>query len=240
MAQSALTVTPANPTPPTNLAFVGNTPPLDPAQAFADDGISKSLPNATTAGSDVSTINEDKTIVAWPVAITFATSTAAANTAGAPGANISNTHEARGTETSSTATSANPLQGIGTTVPAQLKMVGVGPANPAAGTLVTPNASHASSLSPTTNLTPTTTAASGASNASGPGTTLLTVTGTNYNRTSQVWLNGIAQITNYVSATTLTVTNAMKKQSVGAGTLPVYVINGSSGIQTATVNWTFT
>jgi hypothetical protein len=238
MAQSALTVTPANPTPPTNLTFVGNTPPLDPAQAFADDGISKSLPNATTAGSDVSTVNEDKTIVAWPVATTFATSTAAANTGGAPGAGISNTHEARGTETSVTATSANPLQGIGTTIPAQLKMVGVGPANPAAGTLVNPNARHASSLSPATVLTPTTTGATGASNVSGVGTTVLTVTGTNYDRTSQVWLNGVPQTTQYVSATSLTVTNALKRTT--AGTLPVYVINGSSGIQTATVNWTLT
>jgi hypothetical protein len=238
MAQSALTVTPANPTPPTNLAFVGNTPPLDPAQAFADDGISKSLPNATTAGSDASTLNEDKTIVAWPVAITFATSTAAANTAGAPGANISNTHEARGTETSVTAASTNPIPGIGTTVPAQLKMVGVGPANPAAGTLVNPNANHASSLSPATNLTPTTTGATGANNVSGVGTTVLTVTGTNYNRTSVVYLNGVAQTTQFVSATSLTVTNALKRTT--AGTLPVYVINGSSGIQTATVNWTLT
>jgi hypothetical protein len=36
------------------------------------------------------------------------------------------------------------------------------------------------------------------------------------------------------------VTNAMKKQAAGAGTLPVYVISDSSGVQTATVNWTFT
>jgi hypothetical protein len=237
MAQSALTVTQANPTPPTNLSFVGNTPPLDPAQAVVDDGISKALPNATTTGTDASTINEDKAIVAWPVAITFATSTAAANTGGAPGAGISNTHEARGTETSVTAASANPIQGIGTTVPAQNKMVGVGPAmslTPPA--IFNPNAEHASSLSPKTNLTPTTTGASGASNVSGVGTTLLTVTGTNYNRTSVVYLNGVAQQTNYVSATSLTVTNALKRTT--AGTLPVYVINGSSGIQTATVNWT--
>jgi hypothetical protein len=34
------------------------------------------------------------------------------------------------------------------------------------------------------------------------------------------------------------VTNALKRTT--AGTLPVYVINGSSGIQTATVNWTLT
>jgi hypothetical protein len=241
MAQNILTVTAANPTPPTNLSFVGNTAPLDPVQAFADDGIPKALPNATTAGSNASTTNEDASVTTWPTGITFATSTAAANTGGAPGAGISNTHEARGTETSSTATSTNPLPGIGTTVPAQLKMVGVGPANPAivagAGPL-SPNALHASSLSPATNLTPTTTGATGANNVSGVGTTVLTVTGTNYNRTSVVWLNGVAQTTQYVSPTSLTVTNALKRTT--AGTLPVYVINGSSGIQTATVNWTLT
>jgi hypothetical protein len=38
MAQSALTVTPENPTPPTNLSYVGATPPLDPAQPAVDDG----------------------------------------------------------------------------------------------------------------------------------------------------------------------------------------------------------
>lgn len=39
MAQSALTVTTENPTPPTNLSFVGATPPLDPAQPAVDDGV---------------------------------------------------------------------------------------------------------------------------------------------------------------------------------------------------------
>jgi hypothetical protein len=238
MAQSALTVTAANPTPPTNLIFVGNTPPLDPAQAFADDGIPKALPNATTTGSNLSTINEDAAVTTWPTSITFATSTAAANTVGAPGANISNTHEARGTETSSTATSANPIPAIGTTAPAQTKMVGVGPALTVASRAAGPNAAHASSLSPMTPLTQTTTGASAASNVSGSGYSLLTVTGTNYDRTSTVYLNGVAQITNYVSATTLTVTNALKRTT--AGTLPVYVISGSSGVQTATVNWTLT
>jgi hypothetical protein len=38
MTQSALTVTPENPTPPTNMSFIGTTPPTDPAQAYFDDG----------------------------------------------------------------------------------------------------------------------------------------------------------------------------------------------------------
>jgi hypothetical protein len=232
MAQNALTVTASNPTPPTNLIFVGNTPPLDPAQAFADDGIPKALPNATTAGTNASTINE-ATGSTWPVGITFATSTAAANTAGAPGANISVTHEARGTETSSTAASAtpNPL--------GQYVMVGVGPAMPALTALsppFSPNANHASSLSALTPTVPTTTGATGASNVSGVGTTLLTVTGTNYDRSCVVNLNGVPQPTNYVSATSLTVTNALKRTT--AGTLPVTVTKQSSGVTTGSTNWT--
>lgn len=235
MAQNPLTVTAANPTPPTNLIFVGNTSPLDPAQTAVDDGLVAQTPNAlSNAAANGHTLNEASgTTYAAAGLITFTTSTAAANTAGAPGANISNTHEARGTETSTTAASATP-NALG-----QMKMVGVGPAvDTQAKRDGGPNGQHASSLSPTTNLTPTTTGATGASNVSGVGTTVLTVTGTNYNRTSVVYLNGVAQITNYVSATSLTVTNALKRTT--AGTLPVYVINGSSGIQTATVNWTLT
>jgi hypothetical protein len=233
MAQSALTVTTANPTPPTNLIFVGNTPPLDPAQVAVDDGIARALPDATLGGSNLSTINEAAGST-YPVGITFATSTAAANTALAPGAGISNTHEARGTEVAVVATSPTP-SALG-----QNRSVSVGPTMVGVTALpFSPNAAHASSFSPTTNLTPTTSAASGASNVSGVGTTLLTVTGTNFNRTSVVNLNGVPQTTNYVSATSLTVTNALKRTT--AGTLPVTVTNGSSGItSTPATNWTLT
>lgn len=235
MAQSATTVTVANPTPPTNLSFVGNTAPLDPAQAVVDDGIAAATPNdRSVAAANGHTLNEaNGTTYAQASLITFAASTAAANTGGAPGAGISNTHEAKGTETSTTAASATP------TALGQMKMVGVGPAvDTQAKRDAGPNASHASSLSPTAVLTPTTTTASGASNVSGVGYTVLTVTGTNYNRTSVVYLNGVRQTTNFASATSLTVTNALKRTT--AGTLPVYVINENSGIQTATVNWTLT
>jgi hypothetical protein len=240
MAQNALTVTAANPTPPTNLSFVGNTPSLDWLQPFADDGISKSLPNATTPGSDVSTINEDKASTTWPVSITFATSTAATNTAPASsgsaingGQGISNTHEARGTETSSTAASGNP-NALG-----QLKMVGVGPALSAAIIAAGPNASHASSLSPTTPLTPTTIATpSGVNNVANGLATVLTVPGTNFNRTSVVNINGVPQTTNYVSTASLTVTNAVKRTS--AGTYPITVTNTNSGLTSNATNWTMT
>ena len=43
MAQSAITVTPENPTPPTNFSFVGQTPPNAPTQLVVDDGTAGTL-----------------------------------------------------------------------------------------------------------------------------------------------------------------------------------------------------
>jgi len=42
MAQNPLTVTPTNPTPPTNFSFLGTTPPTSPSQAAVDDGAAAS------------------------------------------------------------------------------------------------------------------------------------------------------------------------------------------------------
>jgi hypothetical protein len=200
MAQSALTVTVANPTPPTNFSFVGNTPPLDPGQAAVDDG---------TAGS----------------LVVFAAKTAASSTGGAPGAGISFDHEGKGTEV--TVTAPGSIAAAPTIAFSDL-------GNYASLTNGGPNALHASCLSSAG--TSTLTSASGASNVSGVGTTLLTVTGTNFRRDSVVSINGIPQTTNFVSATSLTVTNALKRTT--AGTLPVTVTTG--GVTTASVNWTLT
>lgn len=43
MAQSAVTVTPPNPTPPTNFSFLGTTPPTAPTQVAVDDGTAGAL-----------------------------------------------------------------------------------------------------------------------------------------------------------------------------------------------------
>jgi len=69
VAQSAITVTPPSPTPPTNFSFVGQTPPNAPAQPVADDG---------TAGT----------------LTVFATKTASADNANFPSID----HEGKGTE----------------------------------------------------------------------------------------------------------------------------------------------
>jgi IPT/TIG domain len=204
MAQSALTVTVANPTPPTNFSFVGNTPPLDPGQAAVDDG---------TAGS----------------LTVFEAKTAAASTGGAPGAGISFDHEGKGTEVTVTAP--------GSIAAAPTIAFSAGPVyNTQALRDAGPNANHASYLSAT--VTPTITGLS-AGGASGAGTTLLTVTGTNFTRASVVQVNGINQTTNFVSATSLTVTNAPKKAT--SGNVPVTVTSTEDGgVTTAPTNWVFT
>ena len=239
MAQSALTVTPPSPTPPTNMSFTGATPPNPPnftkntyADA-ADNNIFNTYPppyfDDGTAGSLI-------VFAANTAALASGTGATAGGTEGSyPGAangvvpaSTSVAHEGAGTEVVVTATSTNPGPN------GQLQMTSVLGAYTA-----TPNASHASYLTGTAGVaTPTTSAASGASNVSGAGTTLLTVTGTNFNRSSVVYVNGVAQTTNYVSATSLTVTNAPKRAT--AGTLPVTVVNGAGGTPSNATNWTFT
>jgi hypothetical protein len=224
MAQSALTVTPANPTPPTNLSSGGWTPPSDPAQVAADDGIAIHVPNSTTAGANNgNTLNEPS-----GSRIVFAAKTAVAGTAGYTSVD----NEGRGTEASSTATSTNPNP-IG-----QLQMVSclgnyVSIGN-IAGVGNSINQAHASTLSGTA--VPTLSGATGASNVSGIGVTTLTATGTNYNRGSVINVSGVPQNTTYVSATSLTASSVVKRTT--AGTLPVTVT--SNGLTTAPVNWTLT
>lgn len=98
----------------------------------------------------------------------------------------------------------------------------------------TPNAQHASSLSPGP-ATITTLAPQNV--ASGAGTSALTVTGTNFTKQSQVYVGGVAQTTVFVSPTSLTVAAAPKKLT--AGTVPVTVMTAGT-VQTAATNWTFT
>ena len=193
MAQSSITVTPPNPTPPTNMSFVGATPPTDPAQPYADDG---------AAGT----------------ATAFAAKTAAA------GSGTSADHEGRGTETVVTATSVNPSPAGQTQMFSCL-----------GNYTNAPNQQHASSLSPAGN--PTISGLVPASTASGTGTTGLTVNGTNFTKQSVVYVNGVAQVTSFVSSVQLIVNAAPKKAT--AGTLPVKVMTGGV-VETAPTNWTFT
>jgi hypothetical protein len=96
-----------------------------------------------------------------------------------------------------------------------------------------PNRDHFSSLSPAgvqtfTNHSPD-------NIASGAGTQVLTATGTNFTTQSKIVVNGVIQTTTYVSSTSLTATVTKKAT---AGTWPLVVNTG--GALTATRTWTFT
>jgi IPT/TIG domain len=112
----------------------------------------------------------------------------------------------------------------------------------AAGTLnASPNATHASSLSPATNPTISATPATTLNPvtiASGTNTFALTVTGVGFTKQSVVYINNIPQTTVFVSSTTLTVAAALKKTS--AGTLPVTVVTGGAVVTANSCNMTYT
>lgn len=233
MAQSATTVTARNPTPPTKLSYVGNRPPLDPGQAVVDDGIPYWLSGGVL--SNFMSMNETASSEVNSLRVVFAAKTAAASTAGAPGAGISDDHEGKGNETLFTATYNTPQ----ILVPVTLQTVGCGPAlpAPAVGTasMPIPNQLHASSLSPATN--PTLTSLGTTSTASGTGTVSQTVTGTGFTPQSVIYVNGVAQTTTFTSATSLTAPTVTKKAT--AGTWPVTVVTGGV-VTTAAQTWTFT
>lgn len=197
MAQNPLTVTPTNPTPPTNFSFLGTTPPTAPAQLAVDDG---------TAG---------------PLTA-FAAKLASVDNANFPSLDA----EGRGTEVVVTQTYSPSI------------FLPYGPLVTTSdlGTYTTtPNAQHASSLSPATN--PTLTSLGTPSTASGVGTVSQTVTGVGFTKQSVIYVNGVAQTTTFTSSTSLTAPNVTKKTS--AGTWPVTVVTGGA-VVTAPQTWTFT
>ena len=227
MAQNALTVTMPNPTPPTNFVNSGATPPnpatFDPTVYYTTiGGVQDPHYPRLDAAAGGPPYYDDGTA---GVVSVFAAKKAALAVGGS-----SVDHEGLGTEVVLTITTPNPT--------APLIQVGVGPAATQATRDAGPNNNHPSTLSG--GAVPTVSGATGANNvaAQAPLQTLLTVTGTNFNRASVVNISGVPQQTNYVSATSLTVTNALKKQTAGAGTFPVTVT--SNGVTTASVNWTFT
>jgi|SoimicMinimDraft_3_1059731.scaffolds.fasta_scaffold22812_2 hypothetical protein len=197
MAQSALTVTPPNPTPPTNFSFLGTTPPTAPAQLAVDDGAAGPL----TA---------------------FAAKLASVDNANFPSLDA----EGRGTEvvvtqtySPSTFLPAGPLVTV----------------SDLGSYTTTPNAQHASSLSPAVN--PTATSLGTPSTTSGGGNTTQTVIGTGFTKQSVVFVNGAPVPTNVMTPSLLSCPTVTKRPT--AGTWPVTVVTGGS-VVTAPLTWTFT
>jgi hypothetical protein len=246
MAQSVLTVTPPSPTPPTNMAFTGATPPNPPNFTkltyadYADNTIFNTSPPPYFDDGTAGALHTFATNVA---ALASGTGATAGGTEGSyPGAangvvpaSTSVAHEGAGTETRVLAPgNISHTYPVGTLDMSQ--SVSTGPVATQATRDAGPNASHASYLTAAT--TPTITGAPSPNNtASGSGTVTMTLTGTGYTRASVVYIDGVAQNTNYVSATSLTVTNAPKRAT--AGTRSVTVVNGVGGTPSAASTWTF-
>jgi hypothetical protein len=174
MAQSTVTVTAENPTPPTNLSFVGATPPLDPAQTAVDDGV----PAFTATQASWNEPSGTRAV--------FAAKTAAA------GSGSSNDAEGRGTETLFTQT-----YGANIYAPIPLTMDGCGPVY-----TTSPNRDHASSLSPATN--PTLASIAPTTSVHGTAAITMTATGTGFNKQSKIVIGGVPQATTFVSSTSIT------------------------------------
>ena len=241
MAHNPLTVTNTNPTPPTNMACTGATPPNPPNYTkntyidyapdtdfdtspppYFDDGAAGSLTlfaTNTAALASGAGATAGGTEGSYPGAGGVTPPNAHFN--GAVPASTSMAHEAAGTEVVVTSPGS-----LATAPTQQVSVLGAYTS--------TPNASHASYLSAGT--APSITGLS-AGGVSGVGTTALTVTGTGFTRASEVYVNGVKQNTNYVSATSLTVAGAPKKLT--AGTSAVTVVN-AGGTPSAPSNWTFT
>jgi hypothetical protein len=196
MAQSALTVTAPNPTPPTNLSFVGATPPLDPVQAVVDDGVTTISP---------ASINEPPA----PARNVFAVKTAAG------GSGTSVDAEGRGNETLFTQTYGGNIY-----APIPLLMDGCGPAL-TQGTMPVPNQIAGSSLSPAVN--PTLTTIAPTTSVHGTAAITMTATGVGFTRQSKIVIGGVPQATTFVSSTSLT---CLATPPAAAGTPAVTVVTG--------------
>lgn len=257
MAQSTVTVTPPNPTPPTNYSCTGATGPNPPNFTKNTYNDSKNWGGGTPTYPppyfDDGAAGALTLFAAQTAALASGTGATAGGTENSyPGSGSGNPppinflgpvpastsvpHEGAGTESVVSLTYAPAYVGAAPQVPTVT--VGVGPAMPAAvvgGAPFSPNAYHASSLSPAnaatlTSITP-------GSSVSGVGTTTLSVTGTNFSRQSVIYVNGVAQTTTFNSATSLTAPTVTKKTS--AGPWPVTVITGGA-VTTAAQTWTFT
>jgi hypothetical protein len=247
MAQSALTVTPPNPTPPTNMSFVGATGPNPPnytKTTYADlKNWGGSTPTSPPPYFDDGTAGALTAFAANTAALASGAGSSAGGTEGTyPGsgsgtppplsflgavpASTTQAHEGAGTEAITTAP--------GSRTECPTVYVGTGPAATQATREAGPNATHASSLSPAS--ATTLTSITPGSTVSGVGQTTLGATGTNFTRQSVIWVNGVPQTTTFNSATSLTAPSVTKKTS--AGPWLVTVVTGGV-VQTAPQTWTF-
>jgi len=247
MAQSALTVTPPSPTPPTNMSFTGATGPNPPNYTkltYADWLDNTKFDTNPPPYFDDGTAGSLVALATNTAALASGTGATAGGTEGSyPGAangvvpaSTSVPHEGAGTEVVATTTYTTGVSGNGggnvsiSSAP-PLQTVSV-----LGAYTINPNAQHASSESVAPTAAPTITGLLPVAPVGNGGDTTLTVNGTNFRNGAVVNLAGVPQQTVYVSTTQLKVMNAAKRTS--AGTTAVTVRVGTT--TTAPTNWTFT
>ena len=243
MAQSALTVTPPNPTPPTNMSCTGATPPNPPnltKNTYDDWRLDTDFDTYPPPYFDDGTAGTLTAFAANTAALASGTGATAGGTEGSyPGAangavpaSTSVAHEGAGSEVVVTQTYR-----AGETPPAPVGalqwVASVGPVATQATRDAGPNATHASSMTPTTfpalsSLTPTTA-------ASGTGTQLITCTGTNFTPGCRIWVDNVERTTTFTSATSIA-TTVPKKNNAGPWAVKVGLGGGFTAPQTFT--WT--
>jgi len=258
MAQSALTVTPPSPTPPTNMAFTGATPPNVPNYTKAtyadmmdnmkfdtapppyfDDGTAGpwgTFATNTAALASGTGATSGGTENTYPGTGTYATNPQAL---GAVPASTSVAHEGAGTEVTVT----NPgnishTYVVGTMDTSKMYSTGLTLAAPtmAVPLPLSPNATHASSDSVAPTAAPTITGLLPVAPVSSAGKyTTLTVNGTNFRPGAVVNIAGVPYQTQYNSATQLKVFNAPMRATAGNTAITVRV----GATTTAATNWVF-
>ena len=247
MAQSTLTVTVPNPTPPTNMQFTGATPPNVPnytKATMADWYDNTKFDTAPPPFYDDGTAGPLQTFATNVAALASGTGSTAGGTEnsypGAAGgvvpASTSVPHEGSGTEVTVLA----PGNITHTYVVGTLDMsrtVSCGPAQTAATIVAGPNATHASSMTPVfannpalASITPTTAA------KASTGTQLITCTGTNFTPCCRIWVDYQERSTTFVSATSLT-TTVNKNPNAGVWNVDVK-LGGVAVPSTRTFTWT--
>jgi hypothetical protein len=240
MAQSALTVTPPNPTPPTNMSCTGATPPNPPNFTkntyidWAPDTDFETNPPPYFDGGAAGSLTAFATNTAALASGSGATAGGTEGSyPGAGGVNPPNAHFMGAVPASSSVAHEAAGTEVVVTSPGSLATAPTQQVSVFGAYTSTPNASHASYLSAGTAPVITSLSAGG---PAGVGTTFLTVTGTGFTRASEVFVNGIKQNANYVSATSLTVANAPKKLTAGNN---IVTVSNGGGVPSNSFNWVF-
>ena len=251
MAQSQLTVTPPNPTPPSNMSFTGATPPNVPnftkatyadrqnwgsgtavsPPPYFDDGAAGPL---HTFATNTAALASGTGATSGGTENTYPGTGTAPNDGGAVPASSSVAHEASGTEVTVLAPGNRSYTYVVGTLDMS-RSASVGPAMTPTSLAAGPNASHASSDSTAPTAAPTITGLLPVAPVGNGGTTVLTVNGTNFKNGAVVNIGGVPYPTQYNSATQLMVLNAPKRTSAGNTAITVRV----GATTTAGTNWVF-